>query len=222
MRHKVSLPAFCHCCVVSLALSVWLAVAVAPSVRAQANGLLWVRFFEDRNSSGTVDAGEPLITRDVAVALLDAEGVVVASTRLNASPTAAQGMIGFQNLEPGTYSVVLTSAVWEPTGAERVSVRLAGDGIPVIVEYGARPARSADGPSTWRGVFGLPIYLGQPEQVARAALSLFAALMIAIVMVVIGLLIYTMVLRRRHRRELAALRLHGDDGEPAVISRRRA
>jgi hypothetical protein len=66
-------------------LFVWAALPAA----AQTGGQFCVRAFEDRNGSGARDGGEPLLTRGLAVNLLNAEGVTVASGLLESSPTAA-------------------------------------------------------------------------------------------------------------------------------------
>src|SRR6185369_17943230 len=76
----------------------------------QTGGQLCVRSFEDRNGNGKLDAGEPLLTRGVSINLLDAGGITVASALLDTSPTAAQGVVCFQFLASGQYSVEVTSA----------------------------------------------------------------------------------------------------------------
>lgn len=182
------------------------AAPYTPQAAAQGSPLLWVRFYEDTNANAVLDTGEPLITRGVAVQLLNQDGVVVATALLDDVPTASQGLIGFQDIAPGDYMVLITSADYDPTGASEFERTIIAGGVPLLVEYGAKPVIVENAAPARRGLFGLPIYLGDPEQVARVAVSLLIGLLVAMVMTALGILIYVFVLRRRHLRHLRDLK----------------
>lgn len=193
--------------VFSLFALAFLALYSPATIFAQGSTLLWVRFYEDTNENAMLDADEGLITSGVAVQLLNQDGVVVASALLDDVPTASQGLIGFQDIAPGDYTVVITSADYDPSGATEFNRTILAGGVPVLVEYGATPV-IVENESTMparRGLFGLPIYLGDPEQVARAAVSLLVGLLVAMVMTALGIVIYVFM-RRRYLRRLRDLK----------------
>lgn len=196
----------------------WLTLAVlmlglcaAFGAMAQGGGQLWVRLFQDNNANGQRDPGEPLLTRGAAVSLQDAAGVIIATGLLDDSPNAAQGLIGFQGLVPATYTVLVTSADFEPTGDARFTRDVTGDGVPLVIEFGASPIVDPmpEIPAV-RGLFGLPIYLGERVQVARVATGLLGACIVAAFMTLLGMITYWAVARRA-RRALAPA------GAPATV-----
>jgi hypothetical protein len=168
---------------------------------AQAGGQLWVRFFQDSNANGVRDSGEALLTRGAAVSLQDATGAILATGLLDDSPNATQGLIGFQGLQPGAYTVVITSADFAASsGDTRFTRDVTGDGVPVVIEFGAQPiVDPTPEPASVRGLFGLPIYLGERTQVARVALGLLGACIVAAFMTILGMLTYWVVARRARR-----------------------
>ena len=172
-------------------------------VAAQDGGQLWVRLFQDNNANSQRDPGEPLLTRGAAVALQDADGVIIATGLLDESPNAAQGLIGFQGLPAATYTVIVTSADFAPTGDARFTRDVTGDGVPVVIEFGAQPISDpAPAVPSVRGLFGLPIYLGERVQVARVATGLLGACVVAAFMTLLGMMTYWWV-SRRARSKLA-------------------
>jgi hypothetical protein len=171
-------------------------------------GQFWVRMYEDRNGNGVRDAGEPLLTSGAAVSLINSQAVVIASALLDESPNSAQGLIGFQYLVPGEYTVVVTSAEYDATTETSFTRIIESDATPTVVEFGGQQFEltSSATSSTPRGLFGLPIYLGEPSQVARVALSLLGALVVAGAMTVLGLFVYSLIIRKRQRAERKTLR----------------
>ena len=153
-------------------------------------GQFWVQAFEDRNGNAQHDPGEPFLTHGVSVDLLNADGVVMASGTLDDAPYASRGFIGFLYLAPGKYSAVITSADLTPTTPDRVDVTITPGRCP-----GHGALRRAEGGSGGRRLRQAASSLLNSE-LARIALSGFAALGVVGVMVVIGLLIYLLVLRR--------------------------
>jgi hypothetical protein len=198
-----------------LALSVTLA---GTALLAQSGGQLWVRLYQDLNANGQRDTGEPLLTRGAAVSLQDATGAVIATGLLDDSPNGAQGLIGFQGLQPGAYTAAITSADVAPTGDSSFTRDVTGDGVPIVIEFGAQPILDpVPETSPVRGLFGLPIYLGERTQVARVALGLLGACIVAAFMTVLGTITYWVV-SRRARRDLASGSPATSVGIPAVPS----
>lgn len=169
-------------------------LALASPASAQTGGQFCVRAFEDRNANQALDPGEPLLTRDVAAALLDADGVVIASALMDDSPTAAQGVICFQFLPPGQYSLQITSALYTPTTPDTVTASIGVGTLPTVVEYGARRADAlAPAPPRAAGAgFTLPA-----SEVVRAGVALLGALVVMGAAGALGVLIYLLVVRPR-------------------------
>jgi hypothetical protein len=159
----------------------------------QTGGQLCVRSFEDRNGSGKLDAGEPLLTRGVSVNLLDAGGITIASALLDTSPTAAQGVVCFQFLAAGQYSVVVTSADFTATTPATVTTTISDGGLPTVVEFGGQRAGVAT--LTAGGSTAAPI--SQEGELARIIISVLGALIVVAGMVFLGLLVYIAAFRGR-------------------------
>ncbi len=177
-------------------LTLLLVVTLALPLLAQdSGGQLWVQAFEDRNGNGQHDAGEPFLTQSVSVDLLNADGVVVASGSLDGAPYASRGYIGFLYLDPGTYTAAITSPELTPTTPDRVAVTITDGALPVTVLYGAQRATVT---ATTEGAASSLLN----GELARVALSGFAALVVVGIMTFIGIVIYTLVLRRRYQAEL--------------------
>lgn len=185
-----------------------LVLGVGKAAAQNDGGQFWVRLFDDRNGSGVRDAGEMLLTGGAAVSLLNSDNVVMATALLDESPNAAQGLIGFQYLPPGEYTVVITSPDFAATTEQRFTRLIESDATPTVVEFGAQPlgAAGSSTASAPRGLFGLPIFLGEREQVARVALALLGALVVVGLMTLLGTLVYGLAIRRRQRAEWQALR----------------
>jgi hypothetical protein len=178
----------------SLVLVVVLLLLSASNVFGQSGGQFCVRAFEDRNNNQARDAGEPLLTRGVAVNLLNAEGVTIASGLLESSPTAAQGTLCFQFLPAGQYTVVVTSVELTATGAGDFSAVVSETGQPVLFEYGAqRPAAVAPTATA-------PTTAVEPD-LARIGISAGGALLAMLGMLGLGAVIYGLFVRRPSGRD---------------------
>jgi hypothetical protein len=141
------------------------------------------------------------------VNLIDSNGVVVTTALLDQSPSAAQGLIGFQFLSPGDYTVAITSPDYSATTETSFTRTIEAGATPTVVEFGGqRVDASATTRNAPRGLFGLPIYLGDPAQVARVALSLLGAVIVTGLMTAFGVLVYSLTIRRRQRAERRELR----------------
>lgn len=176
-------------------------LAFAGAAQAQTGGQFCVRAFEDRNASGTLDAGEPLLTGGISADLLNAENVVVGSALLSESPNRAQGVICFQFLAPGQYSLIITSAEYAPTTPNTVTAAITEGTLPTVVEFGgqrlaAEPAadaadQSSDVVSSLTSLVNL-----ERDALPRLVLALLGTLVVSAGMVVLGALIYLLFLRR--------------------------
>ena len=170
-----------------IVLLVTLFALMALPAAAQTGGQFCVRAFEDRNANGTRDGGEPLLTRGLAVNLLNAEGVTVASGLLESSPTAAQGTLCFQFLPAGQYTMVVSTAEFSPTTPGDFTAVVSDNAQPVLFEFGAqRPLVEATAPA---------VAPQNTTQLQRIGLSVGGALIAIIGMTVLGLLIYLVGLR---------------------------
>jgi hypothetical protein len=167
-----------------------------PSAAQGGDGQFCVRSFEDRNANQTRDQGEVLLTSGVGADLIDETGVVVASALLADSPTAAQGIICFQFLPPGQYTIQVTSAEYQATTPATMTVTLVGGELPAVLEFGAQSVAAlvATGPET------LPATGPDWQRIGTAAIG---AIVAVLVMQVLGLLIYALVLRGRNKEVVA-------------------
>jgi hypothetical protein len=171
------------------------------AVRAQdtsADGEFCVRAFEDTNANRVRDLNEPPLQRGISANLLDVNGVVVASALLDNSPQAARGLICFQFLPPGQYTIEVSSADYTPTlGSVMTNVVQAGE-VPYVMEYGATRLGAAVGasntPQTEVNVEGA---------VPRIALSLAGAAAAMFIMSLLGMVIYLVAYLPRLRRASA-------------------
>lgn len=211
--------------ILMLTLGVLAATALGASAQGDANGSgqFWVRLFEDRNGNGVKDTNEPLLTRGAVVTLSNASGVIIGSAVLDDSPNAAQGLIGFQFLQPGSYTISVSAAEYDPTTEATFTREIVSGAIPTVVEFGAEridPAALISGgtasegaaaPTGPRLILGL-IEVDQPTEIGRIALALFGAVLVIATMFALGMLIYSVILRPRYRREMAAIRAYTTTG----------
>lgn len=176
-----------------------LAALVGGAAHAQTGGQFCVRAFEDRNANGTFDSGEPLLTSGVSADLLNTENIIVASALLSESPTAAQGVICFQFLAPGQYSLIITSADYVPTTPNTVTASISEGTLPTVVEFGGqRVVAEPGGAATDQvadGVDSLTSLINR-DMLPRLVVSLLGALLIMAGMVIVGSFIYLVFLRR--------------------------
>jgi hypothetical protein len=182
-------------------LALLIAAFSAAVVSAQAGGQFCVRAYEDRNANAVRDTGEPLLTRGISANLMNAENVIVASALLDNSPTAAQGVICFQFLEPGDYTVQVTSADYNATTPVTLSATIAAGQLPTVVEFGGQSAvvpTQAAGASAASGdpLAALNDPVRQRDLLQRVAIAGVGSLIVMAVLAVIGVVIY-MIARGR-------------------------
>jgi len=156
------------------------------TVFAQDGGQLWVTAFEDRNADGSHDPNEPFITRGVSVNLLDADGVIVASALLDDSPNASRGLVGFQRLSPGTYTLEVISPDLTPTTPTSFTQTVEANVMPTVLWFGAQRAAAVVEESSTAPA---SILTGGGE-IARLAISLLGAALVVGAFSAIGFMIY--------------------------------
>lgn len=181
-------------------------------VLAQTGGQFCVRSFEDRNANGSIDADEPVLTRAVAVDLLNQYNIVIASALLDNSPNASDGIICFQQLPSGKYSVLITSAEYQPTTPSLVSRDITDSGFPTVVNFGGQQAlTTVTAPPTqaspsWMDTL-IPDFsaMNADQQrmfILRLGLSLLCGVVAVVFMVLFGFIIYWVSMRQRQPRAL--------------------
>lgn len=160
-------------------------------------GQFWVQAFEDRNGNAQHDAGEPFLTRGVSVDLLNADGIIMATGKLDDAPYASQGYIGFLYLSPGSYTAEITSPDLSPTTPQRIEFTIEqGASQPVKAMFGAEraAAETAATPISTSPLLN--------SELARIALAGFGGLLVVILMGALGLVIYALVLRPRAPKDV--------------------
>lgn len=167
---------------------------VGTTVTAQSGGQFCVRAFEDVNANGQIDPGENLLTRGINVNLLDANNVTIASALLDQSPTAAQGVVCFQFLAAGQYTISITSAEFQPTTPASITTSISDSGVPEVVEFGARSITAA---ATAPAAAGETSVLPDENQIIRILLAGLGALVVIIGLSIVGMIIYAVAFRRR-------------------------
>jgi hypothetical protein len=166
--------------------------ALVSVASAQGNGQFCVRVYEDLNSNGQRDAGEDLLAHSVGAELHEVSGVVVASAILDTSPTNAQGLICFQNLPAGQYTVIVTSAEYMATGLNNMTAVIGDSTLPAVFEYGGRRMGAAVQPELAQ----TPAPDDRTDELVRLAIAAGGGLFTMMVVAFIGFVIYLLVLRQ--------------------------
>ena len=174
-----------------LCLTSGLLLASVALAQAQADGHLCLRAFEDRDADGNLDSGEPLLTAGVNAELRDEAGTVVAGGQMDGSPTAAQGVLCFQFLQPGDYTLLVSSPARTATGDARFPLRIEAGSPPQLVDYGAG---ALTGPAPSTAADSTP---DLAQQLPRIGLATLGALLVMTGMLCVGALIGFFALRRR-------------------------
>lgn len=158
---------------------------------AQPDGQFCVRAFEDRNGNGVRDGGEPLLRDGVSAELSDENGVIIGSALMINSPTAEQGLICFTGLAPAQYTISVNSADYEATTPETLTITLQEGDLPAVLDYGARAFSSTD-------AVEVPLVAAPStgDSLMRVLWSVLAATVAALVMLLLGLLIWFLFFRR--------------------------
>jgi LysM repeat protein len=166
-------------------------IGLSPLQAQTDGGSFCVRGFEDLNADGTRNPDESLLQRNFAANLQDADGVVIASRTIEDSDRRSTGVVCFDDLPAGQYGVVVTSAVYRPTGPDSMLASITPDGMPVVLEYGAQridsgidPALVADDADT-------------TPQFERLMIAFIGGLAAAVGVAALGIVLYVLVMRPR-------------------------
>ena len=148
---------------------------VSGLVQAQDRGQVCARIYADHDNNGLRGSDEPLISEGVGVELLTANGVTMAAGLLAQSPLAAEGILCFEGLANGDYSLRLTSAAYVGTGATDASANVDVGSAPPLLDLGARPLIEAE--SSFGAAYALDGQMARDLLLALGALT--AALLLA-------------------------------------------
>jgi hypothetical protein len=165
-------------------------------------GQFCVRAFEDRNSNGTRDSGEPLLTRGIVAELANGQGVVIASQALEDSQNAAGGVICFADLAAGTYMMSILSAEYRATTPNTTVENITPGTVPVILDYGGVSMTAQTGTTQSTDTLGLNSTDGR-TLVQRLVMSSLGSLAMVALMVVIGVIVWLTIMRPRALRRAA-------------------
>ncbi len=177
----------------------WIIIAVllliSSAVHAQNGGQFCVRAFDDTNANGKIDAGEVLLTRGINVNLLNAQNVTIASALLDESPTAAQGVVCFQFLAPGQYTIDISSADYTATTPASITTTIEEGGLPTVVEFGGQPVAAMVG--TPAVTDNSALLSTDDSQLVRILIATAGTLIVIIGMGILGVIVYLLVFGRR-------------------------
>jgi len=178
-------------------LLVWIVLAAVPAAAqsGQNGGQFCLRSFEDRNGDGQYQTNEPLLTKGVAVDLLNAQGIVIASALLDNSPTATQGVICFQYLAPGQYSLSVSSPDLSPTTPQAITATISDGQRPTLVDFGGQRIAAVSSSSV--SADAAVSLDDQRTQLIRLGVSAGGAVVVVLGMMVVGFLIYWLGYRGR-------------------------
>lgn len=200
---------------IMLAVGALVALSSVGEIFAQTGGQFCVRAFEDRNANGTLDPGEPFLTRGVSAQLMDASGVIVSSALLDNSPTATQGVICFTGLSFGQYSMIVTSADFQATTPNQMTVAISPGQLPTVLDFGAQriTAQATGAPVTEAAI-------DREALIERALVAALGAAVVIVFMAALGTLIYLLFFRGRLKRaaaEAAFLKRQSTTGSFPVV-----
>lgn len=177
----------------------WVIIAalllITSAVHAQSGGQFCVRAFEDTNANGKLDAGEALLTRGINVNLLNAQNVTIASALLDQSPTAAQGVVCFQFLAAGQYTIDISSADYKATTPVSITTTISDGGLPTVVEFGGQTITAVVNPSATANA-STPSS-ADTNQLIRILIASAGTLVVILGMGILGVIVYLVAFGRR-------------------------
>jgi hypothetical protein len=177
-----------------------LTAIISPTLSQEtADGVFCVRSFEDTNGNGMMDVNEPILQGGVSANLMDANGVVVASALLDSSPQRTRGLICFQQLTPGQYTIEVFSGDLEATTSTTLTDVVVAGEVREPMDFGGTRLNTISNIAT-----EVDPAVSVEEALPRIALSLIGAAIAMLVMSVLGLLIYLTVYRPRLKRAAAS------------------
>ncbi len=182
-------------------LARWLALICAAlcclTSLAQDTGQICVRAYVDQNEDGQRAGSEIPIVRGIAASLLDDRDLTIASQFLEDSPYAADGLLCFDQLLAGEYSVIISSSEYIATTATSAEASVRPGTAPARIDFGAKPLAVLAGPSAIADLVAL-----DADGIQTLLLAAGAAALAIIVMSLLGCLLVALILRRRKRAKM--------------------
>lgn len=170
-------------------------VLISTAVQAQGGGQFCVRAFGDTNANGSLDAGEALLTRGINVNLLNAQNVTIASALLDQSPTAAQGVVCFQFLAAGQYTIDISSADYKATTPASITTTITDGSMPTVVEFGGQPVTAPV--TTTETTATVSTDDAETQQLIRILVSAAGTLIVVLGMGILGVIVYLLAFGRQ-------------------------
>lgn len=187
-----------------IAALLFMLLLVSSIASAQNTGQLCINAFEDRNGNGQDDSNEPRISQFLDATLQDGDGVIISTLTMRNSPTAASGLLCFQRLEPGQYTISVRSAKFVPTTEAQFITAVSGTGVVQNFSYGGQIIPAQALPAQEDNTLAL----SEAEQEALLRRLLVAGLGAAVVlgaMAVVGAFLAFIIGRSRRRRPAPAV-----------------
>lgn len=178
-------------------LLVILCLLVQVTTAQNTGGQFCVRAFQDTNSNQIRDPGEPFLAGNISVNLMDSSGAIILTGTLEDSANRASGLVCFNNLPEGQYTVQVLSAIYRPTTPDSLTTTIAPGQIPALLEYGAQPIAQPE-----VAVESVDEEAEQKESIERLIVSMIGSFTAVLVMSIIGLLLFAFVVRPRAERRL--------------------
>lgn len=189
--------------VYSLVVVLMLGSGLSLVAQSQDSAQICVRLYEDRASLGTLDAGDPFITRDVGINLADTNGVIIQTALIDDAPQGSSGRVCFTALAPGQYTVSVVSAAYTATTDSVFVTSVGTSAVPLVFDVGMQriPIAPVSDAATDSTLLSPPQARFALERVFVAGL---AALVMTLVMIAVGAVIYVLFLRRKPQPAMAA------------------
>lgn len=187
----------------------------ANTLQAQVDdGQFCVRAYEDRNGNGQRDSGEDVLADGIGANLVDATGAIIRTALMETSPTNTQGLICFEGLANGQYTLFVTSAEYFPTGLDNLTITITDerDTRTTLFEYGAQPLLSLVPESAFQEAESE----FSDDEIERILIATIGALIAMMGTAFIGLILYLLFLRGRARRAAAAYPPGGYYRDPRI------
>jgi hypothetical protein len=195
-------------------LSLLLVLVVGVVTAQTGNGQICLSAFEDSNSNQLKDQGEAPITQDIVATLADAENVIVQSLLLNDSPQAASGVMCFQSLAAGQYTLTAKSANYDATTNASFLTAVDTSGNIQRFDYGGKLAISAAPAQT--AETGVLTPARQSALIERLLFSSIGALVAIAILGFLGILVYWMGFRLPPRSQVMPYKRGSTGSYPAV------
>jgi len=167
-----------------------------PAQAQQGTGQFCVSAYEDDNGNMMRDPGEPLLQTGLIVALHDMRGVIINTATLEASPNREQGLVCFNNLPDGQYTLFVDSVIYRATTTENMIAQLNATSQLAVLEYGGQIIRLTPANPT-DNILIATTFTPNWERVSIAAIWGSAA---AMIVGTVGLFLYALFIRPYNRR----------------------